>query len=145
MNYYLFVATVSLAFELVVLALIIVGFGLKRRMSFRKHGFTMLTALVVHLTDVGAIMLPSFIVGLVPITLKKPTSLIGLFSPFHAAVGSVTAILGIWIVCTWRLRESTKFCAPKRKLMLATFTLWLISLSLGIIFYFILNWSSLFG
>ena len=145
MNYYLFIATVSLSFELVVLALIIVGFGLKQHMSFRKHGFTMLAALVVHLIDIGVIMVPSFIVGLVPITLKKPISLIGLFSPFHAAVGTVTAILGVWIVCAWRLRRSTTFCAPKKKLMLTTFILWLISLSLGVIFYFILNLSSLFS
>jgi len=144
MNSYLFVATVSLALELVVLALIIVAFGLKRQ-SFRKHGFTMLAALVVHLINIGAVMVPSFIVGLVPIVMEKPTSLIGLFSPIHAAIGTVTVILGIWIVGTWRLRQSTKFCAPKKKLMLATFILWLISLFLGIIFYFILNWSSLFG
>jgi len=145
MNYYLLVATVSLAFELVVLALIMVGFALKRHMSFRKHGFTMLAALVVHLVNIGAVMAPSLIVSLVSIILRKPTSLIGLFSPFHVAVGTATVILGIWIVGTWRLRQSTKFCAPKKKLMRATFILWLISLSSGIIFYFILYWSSLFG
>jgi uncharacterized membrane protein len=145
MNYYLFVATVSLALELAVLAFIIVGFGLKQHMSFRKHGFTMLTALVVHLISIGAVMVPSFIISLVPKILEKPTSLIGLFSAFHAALGTLTAILAIWIVCGWRLRQSTKFCAPKKKLMRATFILWLISLSLGIAFYFILNWSSLFG
>ena len=145
MNYYLFVATISLAFELVVLALIIVGFGLKRRMSFRKHGFAMLAALVVHLVNIGAVMAPSLIISLVPIILGKPTGLIGLFSPFHVAVGTATVILGIWIVGSWRLRQSTKFCAPKKRLMRATFILWLISLVLGVIFYFILYWSSLFG
>jgi len=48
--------------------------------------------------------------------------------------------------CWWMgLRQSTKFCAPKRKFMRATFILWLVTLSLGVIFYFVLNWSFLFS
>jgi uncharacterized membrane protein YozB (DUF420 family) len=77
--------------------------------------------------------------------LEKPTSLIGLFSPFHAAAGTITAILGVWIVGGWRLRQSLKFCAPKKKFMRATFILWLITLSLGVILYLVFNWSFLFG
>jgi uncharacterized membrane protein YozB (DUF420 family) len=64
--------------------------------------------------------------------------------PFHANAGTATAILGIWIVASWRLRQTTKFCAPKRKFIRATSIMWLFTLSLGVIFYFILNWS-LFG
>ena len=141
MNFYLFVATVSLAFQLGVLALLLVGFGFKRRLRFRFHGFFMLAAVAVHLIVIGVIMLPS----LVAILLQKPPILIGLFAPFHAAAGTATAILGVWIVGSWRLRQSLKFCAPKRKFMRFTFILWLVTLSLGIIFYFILNWTFLFG
>ena len=141
MNFYLFIATVSLAFQLGVLALLIVGFGFKRRLRFRLHGIFMLAAVVLHLIIIGVIMVPSF----VAIILEKPAISIGLFAPFHAVAGTVTAILGVWIVGGWRLRHSTKFCAPKRKFMRATFILWLVTLSLGVIFYFILNWSLLFG
>jgi len=142
MNFYLFVATVSLAFQLGVLALLVVGFGFKKRLRFRLHGIFMLAAVALHLIIIGIVMLPSFVAITI---LEKPPVLIGLFAPFHAAAGTVTAILGVWIVGSWRLRQSTKFCAPKRKFMRATFILWLVTLFLGVIFYLILNWSLLFG
>jgi hypothetical protein len=141
MNIYLLIATVSLAFQLGVLALLTVGFGFKRRMRFRLHGFFMTAAVALHLIIIGAIMVPSF----VAIFIEKPAILVSLFAPFHAAAGTATAILGVWIVGGWRFRQSIKFCAPKRKFMLATLILWLVTLSLGVIFYFILNWSFLFG
>ena len=141
MNFYLFISTVSLAFQLGVLALLIAGFGFKQHLRFRLHGFFMLTAVALHLIIIGVIMVPSFIA----IYLEKPAILISLFAPFHAAAGTTTAILGVWIVSGWRLRQTTKFCAPKRKFMLATFIMWLITLSLGVIFYFVLYWSFLFG
>jgi uncharacterized membrane protein YozB (DUF420 family) len=145
MNIYLLIATVSLAFQLLVLAFILIGFEFKRRLQFRMHGFCMLTAVALHLLIIGIIMVPSLVLALVPIILEKPLSLIGLFTPFHAVLGTVTVLLGIWIVGGWRLRQSIKFCAPKRKFMLATFILWLVTLTLGVIFYFVLNWSFLFG
>jgi uncharacterized membrane protein YozB (DUF420 family) len=141
MNFYLFIATVSLAFQLGVLALLIVGYGFKRRLRFRLHGFFMLAAVMLHLITIGVIMVPSF----VAIIFEKLAISIGLLALFHAAAGTATAILGVWIVGGWRLRQSTKFCAPKRKFMRATFILWLTALSLGVIFYFVLNWSLLFG
>ncbi len=141
MNYYFLVATVSLALQIGVLALIMIGFGFKLRLRFRLHGSFMLTAVVVHLITIGVVMIPAFIA----IIIEKPPILISSFAPFHAVLGTITAILGVWIVGSWRLRQSTKFCAPKRKFMRATFILWLVTLSLGIIFYFILNWAYLFG
>ncbi len=141
MNFFLFVATLSLAFQLVVLALLLIGFRFKLRLRFRLHGLFMLTAVALHLIIIGIIMVPSF----VAIFIEKPAISIELYAPFHAAAGMATAILGVWIVGGWRLRQSTKFCAPKRKYMRATFILWLVTLSLGVIFYFILNWSFLFG
>jgi hypothetical protein len=145
MNFYLFLGTVSLAFQLVILALLIVGFGFKQRLRFRTHGVTMLIALVIHLITIGVVMVPSFVVGLIPKISEKPISLISLSSIIMAASGTATAILAVWIIGTWRLRQSTKFCAPKKKFMRTTFVLWLVSLSLGIILYFALNWSALFG
>ena len=145
MNFYLFLGTVSLAFQLAVLALLIRGFGFKQNLKFRTHGLTMFTALVVHLITVVVVMVPSFVVGLVPKIIEKPISLVALFSIFMAVAGTATVVLAIWIVGVWRLRASTTFCSPKKKFMRITFILWLVSLSLGIILYFILYWSSLFG
>jgi len=144
-NFYLFLGTVSLAFQLAILALLISGFGFKRQLKFRMHGFTMLTAFVVHLVNVGVVMVPSFIVALVPKISANLVSSVSLSSLFMAATGTVTVILGIWIFGVWRLRQSTRFCAPNKKFMRATFTLWLVSLFLGILLYFALNWSILFS
>jgi uncharacterized membrane protein YozB (DUF420 family) len=145
MNYYLFIGTVSLALQLAVLALLIIGFEFKRQQRFRTHGFIMLAALAVHLTVIGVVMVPSFVAGLVPKILEKPTSVAALLSAFHAAAGTVTVILSFWIIGGWRMRQSTNFCAPKRKFMRTTFILWLVTLSLGVMLYFVLNWSVLFG
>jgi uncharacterized membrane protein YozB (DUF420 family) len=141
MNIYLLIGTVSLAFQIGVLVLLAIGFEFKRRSQFRNHGITMMTALISHFVIIGGIMVPSFIA----IMFEKPASLIGFFAPFHAVAGLVTAILGIWIVGGWRLRQSIQYCAPKRKFMRITLVLWSITLSLGVVFYFILNWSSLFS
>ncbi len=144
MNYYLLVATISLVFQLAVLVLLVAGFQLKKRFRFRLHGFTMLVALVMHIVAVGAIMIPAFVISLIPKTLEEPLSLVGILSPLHAALGSITIIIAGLIIGSWRFRKSTKFCAPKRKLMRAAFILWLVSLSIGILFYLVLNWSFFF-
>ncbi len=134
MDYYWFVATISLALQLTVLALLLGGFAFKRRMKYRQHGIVMLAALVIHIITIIVVMVPSLVLALITIALKNPTSFIGLLTPFHAAPGIVTLILSVWIVGSWRLRQSTKFCAPNSKLMLATFILWIITLIMGIIF-----------
>jgi hypothetical protein len=139
------VATVSLELQIAIFALLWLGFELKRRAMFRLHGFVMLAALAVHLAIIFAIMVPAFVEALIPITIKNPTSLIGLLSPLHAATGSVAAALGVWVICAWRFRRSTQYCAPKKRVMYATFFVWLVSLALGVLLYFVLNWKVLFG
>jgi uncharacterized membrane protein YozB (DUF420 family) len=145
LDYYLFIATVSLVIQLAVLALLLVGFELKRKMKLRFHGIVMLAALVAHLTVIFAVMAPSFVVALVPITLQNPASITGVLVPIHATMGSIAAVLGTWIVGSWRLRQSTEYCMPKKKIMRATFIVWLVSLSLGVLLYLALYWQLLFG
>jgi hypothetical protein len=143
MNYFLFVATLSLILQLAILTLLIGGFWAKRKEKFRLHGFVMLTALATHLAIILGVMVPSFIFGLVPIIRSNPTSVVGVISPIHAVTGATAAGLGIWVVSTWRLRMSTAYCSPKAKTMLATLIIWLTSLVLGILLYFALNWNQL--
>jgi hypothetical protein len=50
-------------------------------------------------------------------------------------MGIIVAVLGVWIVTSWRLRTSLQYCSPKKKLMLLTLTSWLIALLLGILLY----------
>ena len=145
MNYFLLVATVSLIVQLAVLAMLLAGYRLRKQEKFRMHAFVMLAALATHLAIVFYIMVPSFVVALIPISLEKPTSILGILSPIHAALGSAAAILGVWIMGIWRLRKTTEYCVPKRKVMRATYIVWVVSLGLGIVLYFVLNWTFLFG
>jgi hypothetical protein len=98
-----------------------------------------------HLVTIGGIMIPSLMVGLLPMILAAPASVTWLFAIVHMIAGTTTAILGAWIIAAWRFRRSLDYCLPKKRIMLATFIMWLSSLSLGIVFYVVFYWSLLFG
>ena len=138
-------ATVSLLTQLVIIALVLIGFQLKQHLKFRSHGLVMSIVFLSHLVAIGGIMIPSFTVGLLPMISAAPASITWLFVIVHAIAGTITAILGLWIVAAWRFRQSLDYCLPKKRIMLTMFILWLTSLSLGIIFYVIFYWSLLFG
>lgn len=135
MNYYQLVATSTLIFQIVVLVLLIGGYWLKRVKKFRQHGITMLTAVVLHIIMILTIMLPSFVLAIIPHILADKSAVLTIVAPLHGIMGITAAVLGVWIVASWRLRTSLRYCTPKRKLMLLTLILWLIALLLGILLY----------
>lgn len=134
MDFYVLVATSSLLIQLVVLVLLVTGYGLKRQNKFRKHGFLMFTAVVLHVTTVLLIMVPSF--SVIAFTPTGLSLMIILLAVVHAIFGITTLTLGIWIVASWRLRKSIQYCAPKKLVMRTTFVLWVITITIGIILYF---------
>ena len=136
MDFYLLVSTVTLAIQLVIFALLIVGFALKRQKRYRQHGFLMVAAVVLHLISVLAVMVPSLdAIAFTPTGL--PETVLAL-SVIHAFFGLTALVLGIWISASWRLRQSIQYCAPKKRFMLATFTVWTIAILIGAALYFIL-------
>ena len=145
MDYYLLLGSLTLLLQLSVFLLVVGGFLLKKRQMFRAHGFAMFAGLVLHLVTIGVIMVPSFVVALVPIIATSPFRDISLFSPVHVALGGTTAALGLWIVGSWRMRRSLQFCAPKRKWMRLTIWVWAFSLLSGFLLYLLLFWNLLFG
>jgi hypothetical protein len=145
MDFYLFVATASLILQIAVLAFLTIGYEYKRKFKFRQHGITMLTAFLLHLAAILTIMIPSFVLALVPITIQKPGGVTSILSSAHAIAGSIAIILAGWIVGSWRLRPSNQYCAPKKKAMRKTLLIWLLTLAIGIMLYFDLNWALLFG
>jgi hypothetical protein len=130
MDIYTLVATVSLVLQIVILILLSGSLELKRRKKFRHHGITMLTAVVLHTISIVAVMIPSFRV----ITAGDFT-VFSLIAYVHGAAGALAELLAIWILVTWRLRTSIQYCAPKKKLMLLTLSLWLTAIVLGILLY----------
>jgi hypothetical protein len=135
MDYYQLVGTISLAVQIVVLVLLLGGYSLKRMKKFRQHGMTMFTAVILHVIMILAVMLPSLVLGVIPLILTNTSIVVTIVAPLHGIMGIIAAVLGVWIVASWRLRASLRYCIPKKKLMLLTLTLWLIALLLGILLY----------
>jgi hypothetical protein len=135
MDYYQFVAATSLSLQTVVLVLLVGGYWLKKMKKFRQHGITMLIAVILHIITILAVMLPSFVLAIIPLILANTSTVLTIVATLHGIMGIIVAVLGVWIVTSWRLRTSLQYCSPKKKLMLLTLTSWLIALLLGILLY----------
>ena len=130
MDIYTLIATVSLVLQIAILILLSGSLELRRRKKFRQHGITMLSAVVLHTISIVAVMIPSFRV----ITAGDFT-VFSLIAYVHGTAGALAELFALWILLTWRLRTSTQYCAPKKKFMLLTLTLWLTAIVLGILLY----------
>ncbi len=136
MDYYFLAATVTFAVQIVVLAMLIVGFGLERQKRFRQHGFLMVAAVILHLITILVVMVPAL--GVIEFTFTGLPVTVVAFSAAHAVIGLTALMLGIWLSASWRLRQSLQYCAPKKIPMLVTFTIWIIALVMGITLFFML-------
>lgn len=144
-NFYFLIPTIALVVQIVVLALLVYGYWLYRRFTFSRHGRIMAWALVLHLIVIFAIMVPSLILAVIPeFLVRNILQIISVITLVHVPLGIVAASLGIWFVIAWRLK-GLKGCFNRRKLMLLSFVLWLVSLSFGILLYCIFYWSILTG
>jgi uncharacterized membrane protein YozB (DUF420 family) len=145
MDYYLLVSTLSLIFQITVFILLLEGYILKKQQRFRLHGIFMLLSVVLHLVVILALMVPSFVLGVIPLITTQSFDANTILGPVHAATGTAAVVLGVWIVASWRLRQSNEFCAPKKKWMRITLAVWLTALVAGFLFYLSLFGQLLFG
>ena len=137
------IATASLAIQIVVLFLLLYGYFLKRQLRFRQHGIAMFSAVVLHLAMVFGIMIPSFVVAIVPdFIVPNAYGLTSVVTLVMAVTGALAVSLGVWLVVSWRFRD-VKGCFSKKRIMLTTIIFWLVSLSFGIALYIILYWAFL--
>jgi len=139
------VATSSLAVQIIDLFLLIYGFMLKSRGHFRRHGFIMTSAVLLHLAFIFGIMIPSFVFAVFPkfvvIHFYGITSIVSLI---HVPFGAFAISLGVWLVAAWRFQD-VEGCFKRRRFMRAAMVAWLVSLFLGIALYTILYWAVLMG
>lgn len=134
MAYYVEVATASLFLQVIVLVLLMGGYGLKRLKRFRQHGFAMLAAVVLHMVSILTVMIPSFVIS-IPFISRNITGLFEFAILIHTITGVLAVVLGTWLVASWRLRQSMQSCFSKKKVMRVTLTVWLIALIIGILLY----------
>jgi len=139
-NTFALVATASLTIQIAVLLLLIYGYSLKRQQKFRQHGVAMFSALVLHLSMVFGIMVPSFVLAIFPeFIVPDVYGVKSVVTLVMAATGALTVSLGLWLVVSWRFHD-VEGCFARKKFMLWTITFWFISLFLGIMLYAILYW-----
>lgn len=135
MGFYVLMATLSFIIQLVVLGMLIISFVFKRQKKFFEHGYLMLTSVILHLAMVFIIMIPSFN-SVIFIESGVPL-IITLLNVVHGIPGVVAIVMSLWLLTSWRLRDSLQYCAPKRKIMRATYISWLTAVVLGLIIHFI--------
>jgi hypothetical protein len=145
MDYFLLIGSLTLFLQIGVLFLIVEGYLFRKQQKFRAHGFLMFSGVVLHLTAILVIMVPSFLEGLLPRVVNSFFEPISLLTTAHVIVGLVSLVLGVWIVGFWRFSKSLQYCAPKRPWMKFTFRIWLVALLLGFLLYLELFWHLLFG
>jgi hypothetical protein len=145
MDYILLLATLTLLSQIGVFVLLFAGVQLKKMGRYREKGILMTVSVILHLITIFVIMVPSFLIGLVPKIEKLPFEVNTFLVPVHVVTGSIAAALGVWIVASWRFQKSLEFCAPKKKWMCVTLYIWLTSLILGFILYLNLFKSFFFG
>jgi hypothetical protein len=94
----------------------------------------MLSAVVLHLISVITVMIPSYINWL-PLVAEGALGAVSITVLIHGIIGILTTALAVWIVALWRLRQSLKYCAPKKNVMRATLILWVLTVILAILLY----------
>jgi len=130
-----FVAQINLVLQIVILALLSVSMRtLKKKRNYYLHGSTMTIATVLNAFSFTLVMGPSLL-NLRELIVDKPLNIISVATMTHAILGAIAEILAVWIVVSWHLRSSTKYCVRKRRIMRVTMVLWLIALFSGILLY----------
>jgi uncharacterized membrane protein YozB (DUF420 family) len=128
-------STVSLVIQVVVLALIIGALIIKRQNKYRQHGIVMLSAVILHIISIFAVMVPSFAEFYAMPSLIDYADVFVILTLVHVVSGVISAVLGVWIVGSWHLQKDIKPCFRKKRIMDVTVTLWLLALLLGIVLY----------
>jgi hypothetical protein len=129
-----FLADVGLAIQILVLIVIGVGMGFKFLGKIRLHGMVMFGGWLVHVIGVGVVMVPSFLAyfGGGSIDLGDPWQAITIV---HGVLGAVVLVLGAWLVGAWHFSRDATGCFKRKKYMIATATLWILLIALGVLLY----------
>ncbi len=137
------IPTIGFIVQIVVLALLIYGYWQYKRLVFKRHGKIMACATVLHLIANICSYDPFFFPRCNPsiycsacFWARIPLSLI------HVPLGISAASFGVWFVVAWRL-QGLKGCFNRKRKMLLTMIVWLVSTLLGMALYAFFYWNLL--
>jgi hypothetical protein len=130
------IITASITIQFIVLILLIYGYHLKKKLQFRQHGIVMSSAVILHLSVIFSIMIPSLVLAVIQeYIIPDPLQIISVVTVIHGTLGSITASLGVWIVTSWRFKKNIQGCIRRKKFMIKTLTVWITTLIFGITLY----------
>lgn len=136
LDFFTLIGLTSFIVQIVIFVLLVTGYELKRKLKFRQHGLVMASATLLHLTSIFAIMIPSLVYAVIPnYILVSPLNLVSIVGLVHTITGSAAVALGVWFVLAWRFRKGFQGCVNRKKPMLYTFTVWLVTLAFGAILF----------
>lgn len=142
-NPFLLFATASLLIQVMVLFLLLYGYWQIRKSKLSRHGYIMTMAVFLHLTMIFTIMIPAFALAVLPdFVILHFSGVTSIVSLIHVPLGVISVSIGLWLVLSWRLR-GLKGCFNRKTIMKPMIIVWLVTLSMGIVLYFILYWSVL--
>lgn len=79
----------------------------------------MAAAVVLHLTMVFYVMVPSFVLAVIPdYSVPNPLSIVSVVGVIHAILGTTALSIGVWIVASWRFQKNLKGCINRKQIML---------------------------
>jgi uncharacterized membrane protein YozB (DUF420 family) len=129
-------ATISLALQIVALALLFIAITLKNKKSYGQHGISVTVALLLHIVTVLAVMVPT-----ISTLFTSPGAIVydavAIIALIHVALGFVAVALGIWLVAVWHFKTNLKSCFANRKIMRLTMFVWTVSILLGVLMYIV--------
>jgi uncharacterized membrane protein YozB (DUF420 family) len=129
------IPTIGLIIQIIVLGLLFYGYFLNKRLMFKQHGKIMALAVALHLIAIFSVMVPSFLLAVIQqYIVPHFFGIISILSLIHVPLGIIAASLGVWFVVAWRL-QGLKGCFNRKRKMLLTMTIWLVSILLGMTLY----------
>jgi uncharacterized membrane protein YozB (DUF420 family) len=133
-----FEADVNLVVQLIMGIALGAGALLARRKCYRAHGICQTTVLLLNLVMIGLIMAPSFLQQVAPVLPKRFHKEYYAVATFHAVLGIIAEVLGLYIVIvagTNILPQWLRF-KPWKRWMRAELVLWMIVLLTGVGTYY---------
>ena len=89
-NPYVVIPTIGLLIEIIVLALLLYGYWMKLKLKYIRHGTVMTLVIVIHLASVIAIMIPSFVLAVIPeYLLIHVSGVVSIISLVHVPIGTL--------------------------------------------------------
>ena len=128
------IGNVSLALQIVILFLLVLGLpffrGPSSRKNFMLHGYSTVIALVLHTILIFLVMVPTFTNGLSELAGLSLFDSETVWS--HIVLGTAAEALGFMLVAVWLRGGPSKLgCAKWRKWMTLIFVVWVISIING--------------